>query len=115
MVTYYYHHYFTIHTSVILLAVGHPQTTPGSWQLSSLHLSNSSPISHSLDSGLSFQGNHKFLCHSSRFVIWVHNDSRMTSGKDLWSSESLVLPCGTVAICLQQAVEKEVGSFPQSL
>ncbi|KAK4819028.1 hypothetical protein QYF61_024182 [Mycteria americana] len=49
---------------------GHPQTMPGSWQLSSLHPSNPSPISNTqCGLWLSFQGNHKFVCHSLRFVI----------------------------------------------
>lgn len=51
-----------------------------------------SSLTHSLDSGLSFQGNHKILCLSFRFIIEVHIASRITSGRDLRFSKSPVLP-----------------------
>ncbi|TRZ13775.1 hypothetical protein HGM15179_013333 [Zosterops borbonicus] len=39
-----------------------------------------SSLTHSLDYGLSFQGNHKILCLSFRFIIEVHIASKTTSG-----------------------------------
>lgn len=63
-------------------AAGHPQTTPGSWQLSSLHLSSPAPsLTHSVDSGLNFQGNHNFLCHPGACCFQDHVREGLESSK----------------------------------